>query len=185
MNNYLKTNQQKMLSKGCCLHYSFRNMEAMTPIIISNYLLTTFEDLRLIDSWGESSFFYNPDNIGPRGTYFCTIKEKNGENDKASALDRKGVFRFNFGISKSTFLELFKVIPKRPPKGGIIEGPYNFTDLDLLTPHPIYGWMCWVAISNPSKDSFERLEHLIFESYQLTKQKHSKKSSAFKVLLDH
>ena len=150
-------------------------MTTMTPSIISNFLLMTFKGLRLVNSWGESSFFYNPDNLGPRGTYFCTLKEKNGENDKASSLDRKDVFRFNFGISASTFLELFTVIPKRPLKGGIIEGPYDFTDLDYLTPHPIYGWMCWVSIINPSKDSFQGLEHLIFESYQLTNQKHAKK----------
>jgi hypothetical protein len=153
-------------------------MTAVTPTSISDFLLTTFEDLRLIDSWGEASFFYNPDNVGPRGTYFCTIKEKNGENDKASSLDRKGVFRFNFGISKSTFLELFSAIPKRPLKGGIIEGAYEFTALDCLTPHPVYGWMCWVSISNPSKDSFQQIEYLIFESYQLAKLKHAKKSRA-------
>lgn len=150
-------------------------MTPITPAIISDFLLKTFEGLRVIDSWGETSFFYNPDNIGPRGTYFCTIKEKNGDNDRASELDRKDVFRFNFGISKSTFLELFTVIPKRPLKGRTIEGAYNFTELNCLTPHPVYGWMCWVAISNPTKDSFEQLEQLLFESYQLTKQKHSKK----------
>lgn len=148
----------------------------ITPAAISNFLLTTFEDLRVIDSWGETSFFYNPNNLAPRGTYFCTIKEKNGENDKASELNRNDVFRFNFGVSKSTFLELFSNIPKRPSKGGIIEGPYDFTGLDCLTPHPIYGWMCWLAISNPSNDSFQRIEHLISESYQLAKQKHLKKS---------
>ena len=150
-------------------------MKIITPTVISNFLLMTFKDLRLIDSWGESSFFYNPDDIGPRGTYFCTIKEKNGENDKGSALDRNGVFRFNFGVSKSTFLNLFTVIPKRPQKGGTIEGAYNFTDLDCLTPHPVYGWMCWVAILNPSEGSLEKLNHLILESYQLTKLKHAKK----------
>lgn len=149
----------------------------VTPAILSNFLLEKFDDLRVIDSWGETSFFYNPDNKGPRGTYFCTIKEKNGENDKASALDRKDIFRFNFGISKPTFLEMFSVIPKRPPKGGIIEGSYDFTALDCLTPHPVYGWMCWVAITNPSEDSLRQIEHLIVESYQLTKHKHLKKKT--------
>lgn len=153
-------------------------MTTITPEAISNFLLTTFEGLQLINSWGESSFFYNVGNAGPRGTYFCTIKENNGENDRASALDRKGVFRFNFGVSKTVFLDLFTVIPKRPPKGGIIEGAYDFTALDRLSPHPIYGWMCWVAISNPSKDSYERLKPMIFESYELMKQKHSKKCNA-------
>ena len=151
-------------------------MTAVTPSSISNFLLTTFEGLREIDSWGETSFFYNPDNIGPRGTYFFTIKEKNGNNDKASSLDRKGVFRLNFGISKATFLKMFSSIPKRPAKGGIIEGEYEFTDLDSLTPHPVYGWMCWVSILNPSKDSFEQIKSLIFESYHLAQIKHLKKS---------
>ena len=33
-----------------------------------------------------------------RGIYFCTIKEKDGDNDKASNLHRYAVFRVNFGI---------------------------------------------------------------------------------------
>ncbi len=156
----------------------------ITPSTISELLLTKFEDLRVIDSWGETSFFYNPDNLGPRGTYFCTIKEKNGENDRASELDRKDVFRFNFGVSKSTFLELFTSIPKRPLKGQFIEGPYDFIELDSLTPHPVYGWMCWVAITNPSKDTFQKIEYLISESYQLAKQKHAKKKQHRKKALN-
>lgn len=153
-------------------------MSIITPVYIAKFLLDTFEGIKVVDSWGETSFFYNPDHlvIGPRGTYFCTIKEKNGKNDKASALDRKGVFRFNFGVSKSTFVALFGDIPSRPSKGGIIKSCNNFSNLDCLTPHPIYGWMCWVAISNPSKDSFLQLIKLIEESYQLAKQKHTKKS---------
>ncbi len=147
----------------------------VTPSVISTYLLETFKDLREMDSWGETSFFYNPGSISPRGSYFCTIKEKDGENDKASILHRDGVFRFNLGISRKTFLDLFNVIPARPLKGGIIEGNYHFSELDILTPHPIYGWMCWVAISCPSTQSFERLKPMIAESYQLVLEKHQKK----------
>ncbi|MDX8431023.1 MAG: DUF6194 family protein [Candidatus Algichlamydia australiensis] len=152
----------------------------MNPNAISCYLLKTFDDLRVIDSWGETSFFYNPNNLSPRGTYFCTIKEKDGQNDKASSLDRQGVFRLNFGISKPTFLELFEVIPKRPSKGGVIEGPYDFTSLNQLTPHPVYGWMCWVSICNPSEKSFSQIAHLISESYQIVKQKHKNKKIPLK-----
>ena len=64
-------------------------MAAVTPATISDQLLTMFEGLQLVNCWGEMSFFYNPDNASPRGTYFCTIKEKNGENDKASGLRQK------------------------------------------------------------------------------------------------
>lgn len=150
-------------------------MLTINPAFISNYLLEAFKDLVVMNSWGETSFFYNPNNLEPRGTYLCTIKENDGENDRASALHRDNTFRFNFGISKPTFLELFNSIPSRPPKGGIITGAYDFTELDILCPHPVYGWMCWVAIINPSETSFKVLEHLLLESYQLALKKHQKK----------
>lgn len=147
----------------------------MNKEAIADFLLRTFAGLKLIDAWGEASFFYNPDLVSPRGTYFCTIKEKDGDNDRASRLDRPGVFRLNFGLSKPTFVKLFGSIPKRPGKGEIIQGPYDFTKLDVLCPHPVYGWMCWVAIVNPSEGSFLQLEGLLRESYQLVLQKHQKK----------
>ncbi len=150
-------------------------MITISPAFISNYLLGAFDDLVIINSWGETSFFYNPKNLSPRGTYFCTIKENDGENDKASALHRDKVFRFNFGITRPTFLKLFGTVPTRPPKGGVINGSYDFTQLDTLCPHPVYGWMCWVAIINPSEQSFKELESLISESYRLVLQKHQKK----------
>jgi len=150
-------------------------MIKINPAFISDYLLEKFEDIIIINSWGETSFFYNPNNKSPRGTYFCTIKENDGANDKASDLHRDGIFRFNFGITKSSFLKLFGTIPTRPSKGGIINGPYDFTLLDTLYPHPVYGWMCWVAILNPSEQSFKELESLLSESYKLVLQKHQKK----------
>lgn len=126
-------------------------------------------------------FFYNPNNLSPRGTYFCTIKENDGENDKASALHRDKVFRFNFGITRPTFLKLFGTVPTRPSKGGVINGSYDFTKLDTLYPHPVYGWMCWVAIINPSEQSFKELETLISESYRLVLQKHQKKHKSYTI----
>lgn len=154
-------------------------MISMSPKFISNYLIGEFKDLVIVNSWGETSFFYNPRNLYPRGTYFCTIKESDGENDRASDLNRENVFRFNFGITKSTFLKLFNSVPKRPPKGEIIKESYDFAQLDTLFPHPIYGWMCWVAIINPSELSLKNLERLLLESYQLVLEKHQKKQKTF------
>lgn len=138
----------------------------LTPIDISNYVMAHFYGLKIVPSWGETSFFYNPDGLRPRGTYFCTIKEHDGQNDSASQLNSEGAFRFNFGISKKSFEGLFAEIPQRPAKGCIIKGDYDFTQLNVLQPHPIYGWMCWVAIVNPSKEIFEQLQPLLIESYQ-------------------
>lgn len=116
-------------------------------------------------SWGETALFYNPDHLLPNGIYFCTIKEHDGDNDKASKLNRKDVFRISLGISKTTYQNQFGVRPKRPNKGGIIDTKHDFTKLDTLMPHPIYGWMSWVQILNPSIKSFQSLLPLFNESY--------------------
>lgn len=69
----------------------------MQPQDIEKYILEQFTDVNPLDSWGEKSFFLNPGRQLKRGTYFATLKEKDGENDKASHLDRKGIFRLNMG----------------------------------------------------------------------------------------
>jgi hypothetical protein len=128
-------------------------------------------------SWGETSLFYNPGRLLPNGVYFCTLKEKNGENDKSSMLDREGVFRLSIGITKDTFEKKFGSRPKRPPKGGIIDTVHDFTALNELMPHPIYGWMSWVQILNPSESTFEALLPLITEAYENAVIKFNKKTA--------
>ena len=149
--------------------------KSITEDWILNYLVSNFPGLNVIDTWGEKSLFYNPDKLLKRGIYFCTIKAKDGANDQASNLDRDDVFRINFGLSKTTFLSMFTELPKRTIKGGFIEGPYNFKTLDTLTPHPVYGWMAWVSILNPSISSWNKIEALLSESYQLCIKKYNKK----------
>lgn len=141
---------------------------------LAYYVEERYSGIWAVDTWGEKSFFYNPDNLYPKGVYFCTIKEKDGQNDRASSLNREGVYRFNFGISKSSFVDLFFDIPSRPAKGGVIDGIYNFTTANNLSPHPIYGWMCWVSILNPS---LSKIEPLLDESYSLAIEKYKKKRS--------
>lgn len=108
-----------------------------------------------IEAWGETSYFYNPGRALPRGTYFATIKDHDGENDRASNLDRDGVWRLNMGVTRGAYFELFGPPPPRPGKGGIVEGGWDFTATDRLTPHPVYGWMTWVAILTPSDATWE------------------------------
>lgn len=45
----------------------------------------------------------------------------------------------------------------RPGKGGAVAGPWNFTALNVLMPHPVYGWMGWIAVLNPTTETFERM----------------------------
>lgn len=138
----------------------------MTPDDIISSVLECFNGAVEISSWGERSVFHNPGNALPRGTYFLTIKEHDGPNDRASQLDRKGVFRVNFSVNRSSYERLFGPKPARPPKGGVIDTGHNFTLLDRLGPHPTYAWMGWLSVLNPSADTFNELLPLIEESRQ-------------------
>jgi hypothetical protein len=137
----------------------------MQVVDIIERIVSDFEGVVPKSSWGETSMFYNLGKLLPNGVYFCTLKEQNGENDKASDLNRDGVFRFSIGLSKSTYEHLFGNRPKRPPKGGIIDSTHDFKALNKLMPHPIYGWMSWVQILNPSQATFESLMPLIAETH--------------------
>lgn len=142
---------------------------------VDSWIMSTFDGIVPINSWGERSYFYNPGSRAARGTYFLTIKEKDGANDRASNLDRLGVWRLNFGLPRPDFVRLFGCQPVRPGKGQAIEGPWVFTTLDLLTPHPVYGWMGWVSILNPSRESFDRIKPLIGTAYGKARENFAKR----------
>ena len=119
-------------------------------------------------NWGERGLFYNPQGQFSKGAYVLTFKEKDGTNDSASQLNMGGKYRLNLKISKQTFVKLFQSIPKRPSAGEIIEGEYDFTGIDTLMPHPVYGWMTWACVLNPTLKTIELMESegLFEEAYQ-------------------
>ncbi len=147
----------------------------MSPSQLIETLHTRFQGTILIEAWGETSLFYNPDRRLPRGVYFATVKQKDGANDAGSDLNRDGVFRFNLGTSKPLFLERFGPPPARPGKGQTIAGPWDFTALDVLTPHPVYGWMSWVSVLNPSAATLAEVDDLIEAAYEKAKAAFEKK----------
>ncbi|SEU30018.1 hypothetical protein SAMN05443270_4824 [Lacrimispora sphenoides] len=142
---------------------------------IIQYCKENLDDVVLVNSWGEKGVFYNPQHKLKRGVYVLTIKEKDGENDKSSNLNRANIFRVNLGIRKTTFKELFGEIPNRPAAGGIVDMDYDFTELDKIIPHPVYAWMGWISVLNPSVKTFEILKPFIEEAYTFSKEKFSKR----------
>lgn len=99
-------------------------------------------------------FFHNSDNKFP----FATLVTKDSEFDNASNLDRPGVFRLNIGVGKETFHALF---------GATDTAAIDYTALDRLMPHPVYGKMYWVSVINPSDRTFETMKPLIAEAHSL------------------
>ncbi len=147
----------------------------MIPDKILNYCLQNLEGTVLVKSWGEKGIFYNPDHVLKRGVYILTVKEKDGDNDKGSGLNRENVYRVNLGIRKSTFAELFGAVPKRPTAGDVVDMDYDFTVLDEILPHPVYAWMAWICALNPSEQTFEELKPYIQEAYEYAKEKFKKR----------
>ncbi len=151
-------------------------MKLMQPSSILELCHERLESTTKVKAWGEHGLFYNPHGVLKRGVYVMTIKEKDGANDKSSHLDREHVYRINTGIHKETFCKLFGSIPKRPVAGNIISLPYDFTQLDTILPHPVYGWMSWVCVLSPTKETFDTFFSYIHESYQLAQKKFEKRT---------
>ncbi len=142
-------------------------------------IMAHYAGLRENMNWGERGLFYNPDNKLPLGAYMLTFKERDGQNDAASQISaRSGVFRLNLKISKPTFITLFNEIPKRPAAGCIVATGHDFTQLDTIMPHPVYGWMTWICILNPSENMIIEMEalHLFDEAYAAAVHTFEKKS---------
>lgn len=147
----------------------------MTPDDILNYCLENLDGVVEINSWGERGIFYNPGRVLKRGVYVLTVKEKDGNNDRSSQLNRNGTFRVNLGLRKQTFQNLFGELPKRPAKGSVVEMSYDFTNTDTIMPHPVYAWIGWICVLNPTIETFESLKTYIQESYEFAKEKFSKR----------
>lgn len=148
----------------------YKNADEIIKFCLENLDGTVF-----IESWGERGIFYNPNNALKRGVYILTVKEKDGENDKSSDLNRENIYRVNIGIRKHTFMNMFGKIPDRPKKGGIVDMEYDFTETDKIMPHPVYAWMSWICCLNPSECTFENLKPLIQESYEYANEKYNKR----------
>lgn len=149
----------------------------MKPEEILQYCLANLEGTVLVESWGEKGIFYNPGNVLKRGVYVLTVKEKDGANDKASSLGRPGVYRVNFGLRKPAFMQLFGAPPKRPAAGEAVAMDYDFSALDMLLPHPVYAWMGWACVLNPSAETFAALKPYIAEAYAFAQEKFRKRQN--------
>lgn len=148
----------------------------MSVVEIDDWLKNHFTDVVVKKKYGETTYFYNPNNLLPHGVYFLTIKESDGPNDQASDLNRPGVFRVSWQLKDTEFQEKFGKRPTRPAKGESIQTKFDLTELDTHLPHAVYGWMGWSMILSPSVERFESLKDSIGEAYGMAKDKFEKKT---------
>jgi hypothetical protein len=149
---------------------------------ISQYITGTFEGVDVVVASGDSFFFYNPDsNIPPDHRFPFVTLVTSDINDQFSNLNRPSVFRLNIGIGKQTFHSLFGEALRPSGRNSAAESgdtshDYDFTTLDQLMPHPVYGRMLWVCVLNPSDETFEtNVRPLLTEAYEMAVNKHKRR----------
>ncbi len=142
---------------------------------IRSYIAKTFPNSRMTIAsaesgapemaWGDTFFFADKDGDNPHTFPFATIVTKDyADFDTVSNLNRPGIFRLNFGLSRETFRSLFS--PDLPTS------TYDFTALDTLMPHPVYGPQFFACIINPSHEAFhDRIAPLLAEAYQVARKR--------------
>lgn len=157
----------------------------MNEFEVSQYITETFAGVDVVIASGDSFFFYNPDTHVPPDHKFPFITLVTSDsNDQFSNLNRPEVFRLNIGVGKETFRSLFGT-PKLPPYGdnALASGTtasdydYDFTALDRLMPHPVYGRMHWVCILNPSSETLAtKVQPLLAEAYEMAVSRYERKA---------
>jgi hypothetical protein len=150
----------------------------MDETTIATYITDTLDGVDVVVASGDSFFFYDPRNGQPPDHMFpfATLVTSD-KHDPFSNLDRPSVFRLNIGVSKQTFLTLFGSQPPPPKEGGVVEGGHDFTALDKIMPHPVYGRMYWVCVLNPGEATFQTVQALLAEAHELAARKHAKRAA--------
>jgi len=147
----------------------------MDKASIRQYILDTFASVDVIDDSCTSFFFYEPDRKTPPDHKFPFATLVTTDlYDQFSNLNRPSVFRLNIGISKQTYLSLFG---SQTAHAGE-DGGHDFTALDVILPHPVYGKMYWVCVLNPSAETFRAIQPLLAEAYDLFVKKGAKARTA-------
>ncbi len=161
----------------------------MDEASIIQYITDTFAGVDVVKpevsggpeiAWGDTFFIYDPNrNLDPQRRFpFATIVTKDyGDFDRASNLNRLGVFRLNIEVSKETYRSLFGRQPAPPGASGMVTTGHDFTVLDQLLPHPVYAPQSWVCVLNPSDATFQKIRPLLAEAYDLAVSRYTRRET--------
>lgn len=137
----------------------------MDTATIRQHIVDTHPGTSVLDAGGDLYFVHDPARDLPpeRQLPWATIVTSDA-HDRASDLDRPGVFRLSIGLPKARFAELW-------PDGA----EHDPTALDVLVPHPVYGPMHWVAVLNPDT-TWPAVRDLLARAHALAERKHANAS---------
>jgi hypothetical protein len=138
----------------------------MNEAAITQFITDTFEDVQTAVADGNTLFFHGADRQMP----FATLVT-NDLYDQVSDLNRPGVLRLNVGVGKETYRSLFGNDIEHADGGG-----HDFTMLDRIMPHPVYGRMHWLCVLSPGAATFKRVKALLAEAYGLAANRSARRA---------
>jgi hypothetical protein len=130
-----------------------------------DYITSTFEDVEVLVADGNSFFYYAPEHVIPERTFGFATVVTNDLYDQFSGLDRESVYRLNIGVGGARF------------RGLDLPTDNDFTALDRLMPHPIYGNVHWVCVLNPDVATLETAKKLLGEAYGAAVEQHRRRAA--------
>src|SRR5258708_38880201 len=128
---------------------------------VAEYITKTFPDVETTEAYGYIFFFFKSDRMLP----FATLIAANNDYDRISQLDRPGVFRLNIGVGRKTFESLFG-------STKVAVSAYDYTALDVLTPHPDYAKQFFVCVLSPGEATWEKVRSLLSEAHDIAAKKY-------------
>lgn len=127
---------------------------------VIRHITDTFDGINVDTAGGATFFSCDPERKFP----FATIVTSDNEFDRASDLNRPEAFRLNIGVSKATYRSMFDR-----------DADHDFTAMDRLMPHPVYGRQYWVCVLNPSATTFRAIRPLLAEAHELALSRNAKR----------
>ncbi len=114
-------------------------------------------------SWGDL-FFYIVDASGesPKMPFATMVIKDYPGFDEASKLDRGGLFRLNIELGKAAFEERFGFSASEFAANS---ERYDFSDVNVVFPHPVYGSYGWASVISPSVGIEEEVKRMLVAAH--------------------
>ena len=119
------------------------------PDEITSWIMATYPDTVVATAMG-ATFFPLDETHWPNFATIVTTDEH--DIGAPSDLAREDVFRLNIGVGRASFERLV----------GSMTDP-EYAALDTVLPHPVYAKQRWIAILNPSRQTFDELVKPLIE----------------------
>lgn len=126
-------------------------------------IVESFEGVHVAEAFGGTFFSSDEKGMYP----FATIVTADDEYDSYSNLNRDaGTYRLNISLDKSEFKEMFD-----------LDGEHDYSAVDTLMPHPVYGKNAWISVVNPSEETFQRLMPMMEAGHRRAVEKEAERQA--------